>query len=79
MNIDMKIVTDFICKLINESVLNYFSEASLEMLSCLFHFKVHKVNFNDLYKSFYTSENDVFAVLLLIIGVIIKPVFAFII
>ena len=75
----MKVVMGFICKLVDEPVFDYFSEASLEMLSCLFYIKVHKVNFSDLYKDFYTSEDDVFAVLLLIISIVIEPVFAFII
>ena len=75
----MKIVTGFICKLINEPVLDYFSEANFKMLLCLFHIKVYKVNFNNLYKDFYTSEDDVFTVLFLIINVVIKSVFVFII
>ena len=75
----MKVVTGFICKLINESVLNYSSEASLEVLLCLFYTKVYRVNFNDFYKGFYTSKDDIFVILLLIINVVIEPVFAFII
>ena len=69
----------FICKLINESVFDYFSKASFKMLPCLFYIKVYKVNFNDFYKDFYTSENDVFTILLLIISVVIESVFAFMI
>ena len=72
-------MTEFICKLVDKPVFDYFSEASLEVLLCLFHIKVHKVNFSDLYKDFYTFKNDVFAVLLLTIDIVIKPVFAFII
>ena len=69
----------FICKFIDESVFDYFFEASFEVLSCLFHIKVHRVNFSDLYKGFYTLKDDIFAVLLLIIDVVIESVFAFII
>ena len=79
MSIDMKIVTEFICKLINESVFNYSSEANFKMLPCLFHFKIYKVNFSDLDKDFYTSEDDIFAILLLTIDVVIKSVFIFMI
>ena len=70
---------NFICKLINESVFNYSFEVNLEVLLCLFHIKIYKVNFSDLYKSFYTSEDGVFTVLLLIIDIVIEPVFAFMI
>ena len=69
----------FICKLINEPVFDYFFKVSLKVLPCLFHTKVHRVNFNDLYKGFYTSEDDVFTILLLTISIVIEPVFAFII
>ena len=75
----MKIITDFICKFIDEPVFDYFSEVSFEVLLCLFHIKIHRVNFNDFYKDFYTSENDVFIILFLIISIVIKSVFAFII
>ena len=69
----------FISKLIDESVFSYFSEVSLKVLLCLFHIKVHEVNFSGFYKGFYTSKNDVFAILLLIISIVIESVFAFII
>ena len=72
-------MTDFICKFINEPVLDYFSEVSLKVLLYLFHIKVHKINFSGFYKGFYISENDVFIILLLIISIVIKSVFAFII
>ena len=75
----MKVVIDFICKLINKSVFNYFFKVSFEVLLCLFYIKVYKMNFSDFYKNFYTSKNDVFTILLLIISVIIELVFAFII
>ena len=75
----MKVVTDFICKLIDEPVFNYSSKASLEMLPHLLYIKVHRVNFSSLYKGFYASKNDVFAILLLIISIIIELIFAFII
>ena len=79
MGISTKIVIEFICKLIDESVFNYFSEASFKVLPCLFHTKIHRVNFSGLYKGFYTSENGVFAILLLTISIVIELVFAFII
>ena len=79
MSTGMKVVTEFICKLIDESVFDYFSEVNLEVLLCLFHTKVHRVNFSGLYKGFEISENGVFAILLLIIGIVIESVFAFII
>ena len=75
----MKIVIDFIYKFINESVFNYSFEANFEILSYLFYIKVHRMNFSDFYKNFYTFKNNVFTVLFLIINVVIKPVFAFII
>ena len=72
-------MTEFINKLINESIFDYFFEVSFKILLCLFYIKVYKVNFSDLYKDFYTSENGVFVVLLLIISIVIESVFAFII
>ena len=72
-------MTDFICKLINESVLNYFFKANFKMLLCLFYIKIYKVNFSSLYKGFYILKNDIFIILFLIIDIVIKSVFAFII
>ena len=79
MGTDIKIVMGFICKFVDKSIFDYFSEVNFEMLLCLFYIKVYRVNFSDLYKDFYISENDVFAVLFLIISIVIESVFAFII
>ena len=78
MNISTKVMTEFICKLINKPVFDYSFEANLKVLPCLFYINVHKVNFSGLYKGFNTFENGVFIILLLIISIVIEPVFVFI-
>ena len=69
----------FICKFVDELIFNYFFKVSFKILLCLFYIKVYRINFSEFYKNFYIFKNDVFIVLLLIINVVIKSVFAFII
>ena len=70
---------NFICKLIDKPVFNYFFEANFEVLLHLLYIKVHKMNFDSLYKDFHIFKDGVFIILLLIISVVVESVFAFII